>query len=150
MRERALPKGLISELELYGITTLLTSLPAPILWRMKKFTTLKMIIILFALDMIMTIEAAFFSDIVLIAVLHIITIPALIALIYFDLVSQHKTYFKCFICGKAVQAEEEIETVNRTVQGKQTHVIVHSGCISLERKERKRISSRVFRRGIPQ
>lgn len=121
----------------------------PVLWRMRKLTILKMIILLFALDIVLTVEAALYSNIVLIAVLHIITIPALIGLIYFDLVNQHKTQFKCFVCGKLIQAVEVIETVNRTIEGKPTRVIVHTSCIHLENKEKKGISSRVFRKGIP-
>ena len=121
----------------------------PVLWRVRKQTTLKMIILLFVLDIVLTVEAALYSNIVLIAVLHIVTIPALIGLIYFDLVNQHNTQFKCFVCGKLIQAEEEIETVSRTIEGKTTRVIVHTSCINLENKERKGISSRVFRKGIP-
>ena len=108
-----------------------------------------MIVLLFILDSVLTIEAALYSDIVLIAILHVITVPALIGLIYLDLVQQHKSYFKCFICGKEIQADEEIETINRTLEGKPTHVIVHSECIRLERADRKGISSWVFRKGIP-
>jgi hypothetical protein len=123
--------------------------PWPVLWKRKMLTTLRMIILLFILDTVLTIEAALYSDIVLIAVLHVITVPALIGLIYLDLVQQHKSYFKCFVCNKEIQADEEIETMKRTVKGKATHVIVHSDCIHLERKERKGISSWVFKKGIP-
>lgn len=108
-----------------------------------------MIVLLFILDSVLTIEAALYSDILLIAFLHVVTVPALIGLIYLDLVQQHKTYFKCFICGKEIQADEEIETINRTLEGKATHVIVHTECIRLERTDRKGISSWIFRRGIP-
>jgi hypothetical protein len=131
------------------VTTALIMGACPILWRLSKLTILKIIIILFVLDIALTLEAALYSDILLIAVLHIITIPALIGLIYFDLINQHKLQFKCFICEKQIKANEEIETVNRTIQGKPTAVIVHAACIHLETKERKGISSRVFRRGIP-
>ena len=132
----------------YGITTVVMMAPWPLFWKKQRLTTLRMIVLLFILDSVLTIEAAFYSDIVLIAVLHVITIPALIGLIYLDLVQQHKSYFKCFICGKEVQADEEIETVIRTIGGKPTHVIVHTNCIHLERKERKGISSWAFRRGF--
>jgi hypothetical protein len=123
--------------------------PWPFLWKKKMLTTLRMIILLFALDSILTIEAAFYSDIILIAILHVITVPALIALIYLDLVQQHKSYFRCFICGREVQADEEIETINRIVDSKPMHVIVHSDCIHLERRERKGISRWAFKKGIP-
>jgi hypothetical protein len=123
--------------------------PWIILQKKHLLTTLRMILLLFILDSLLTIEAAFYSDIVLIAVLHVITVPALIGLIYLDLVQQHKSYFRCFVCDKLIQANEEIESVNRTVEGKPTRVIVHTGCIDLGRKERKGISSRVFRKGIP-
>ena len=116
---------------------------------MKRLSTLRMIVLLFVLDIVLTVEAAFYSDIVLIAVLHIITVPALIALIYFDLVQQHKSYFKCFICNKRIESGEEIETVNRTVGGKPSRVIVHTVCIKLEGRERKKLSSWIFKKGIP-
>jgi hypothetical protein len=140
---------LIDSLELYSITIVLIMAPWPFLWRKKSLTTLRMIILLFTLDSILTVEAAFYSDIILIAVLHVITVPALIGLIYLDLVQQHRSYFKCFICGKGIQAEEEIETITRMVEGKPSHVIVHTECIRLERTQRKGMSSSVFRKGIP-
>ncbi|MDH2901844.1 MAG: hypothetical protein PXY39_12825 [archaeon] len=133
----------------YGITTVFLMVPWPILWKKQELTTLRMIVLLFILDSVLTIEAALYSDIVLIAILHVVTVPALIGLIYLDLVQQHKSYFKCFICGKQIRADEEIETINRTLEGKPIHVIVHSECIRLERTDRKGISSRVFRKGIP-
>jgi uncharacterized protein YlaI len=123
--------------------------PWPILWKKQELTTLRMIVLLFILDSVLTIEAALYSDIVLIAILHVVTVPALIGLIYLDLVQQHKSYFKCFICGKQIRADEEIETINRTLEGKPIHVIVHSECIRLERTDRKGISSWIFRKGIP-
>ncbi len=76
-----------------------------------------MVILLFVLDIAMTIEAALYSDIVLIALLHVITIPVFFALIYLDLVQQHKTKFRCFICGRNILEEEKAETVRRTVGG---------------------------------
>lgn len=109
-----------------------------------------MIVLLFAIDITLTVEAALYSDIVLIAVLHVITIPALIGLIYLDIVQEHKSYFRCFVCGKLIEVEEEIETISRTIKGKPKNVLVHTKCIQLEGKDRKKISSRVFRHGIPE
>lgn len=133
----------------YTLTTLVFMLPWPILWKKNKLRTLNMVVLLFALDIALTIEAAFYSNIVLIAILHVITIPALIGLIYLDIVREHKSYFRCFVCGKLIAPEEEIENINRTIDGKPRHVLVHSSCIQLESKDRKKISRRVFRQGIP-
>jgi hypothetical protein len=134
----------------YALSVLVFMLPWPILWMYRKLKTLTMIILLFAMDVTLTVEAALYSDIVLIAILHVITIPALIALIYLDLVQEHKSYFRCFICGKLIEDEEEIETISRTIEGKPKNVLVHTKCIQLEGKDKKKISSWVFRHGIPE
>jgi hypothetical protein len=135
---------------LYGVTTLIFAPAWPILWYLGQLTTAKNVMLLFSLDIILTIEAAFYSDIVFIAILHVFMIPAFFALIYFDLVRQHKADFSCFVCGKPVQENDEIETIKRIVQGKTRNVIVHSACIDLDRKERKAFSKRAFRKGIPE
>lgn len=108
-----------------------------------------MVVLLFCLDISLTIEGALYSDVVLIAVLHVITIPAFFALIYIDLTKQQKTDFRCFVCGRLVEESEEIETVKRVVNGEPRNVTVHSTCIDLGSKERKAFSKERFRRGIP-
>lgn len=108
-----------------------------------------MIILLFTLDMVLTIEAAFYSDIVLIAILHVITIPALFVLIYLDLIKQHNSYFRCFVCSEQIEPHEEIATIKRTEHGREIQFLVHSECIRLEAREKKSISEKVFRKGIP-
>ncbi len=123
--------------------------PWPILWKVRQLSTLRMIVLLFMLDTVLTIEAAFYANVLFIAVLHVVTIPALIVLLYLDILQQHRSSFKCFMCGKQIQTAEEIETVVRTLEGKPAHVVVHTSCIHVDRKERKGISSRVFRKGIP-
>jgi len=109
-----------------------------------------MVFLLFILDIALTIEAAFYSDIVLIALLHVVTIPAFFALIYFDLVQQHKTRFRCFICGRAVKESEPFESVNRFVDGERKEASVHSSCIGLDLQQRKTFSKNSFRKGIPE
>ena len=98
-----------------------------------------MVFLLFIVDIALTIEAAFYSDIVLIALLHVVTIPAFFALIYFDLVQQHKTKFRCFICGRTLQESEKFESVNRFVGGERKEASVHSSCIGLGSAAKKDI-----------
>lgn len=142
--------AMLEQYLVYTLSILAFMLPWPILWRYRKLKTLTMIILLFAMDITLTVEAALYSDIVLIAILHVITIPALIGLIYLDLVQEHKSYFRCFICGKLIEAGEEIGTISRTIEGKPKNVLVHTKCIQLEGKDRKKISSWAFRHGIPE
>ncbi|MDA4111066.1 MAG: hypothetical protein OK439_00900 [Thaumarchaeota archaeon] len=135
---------------LYGVTTLSFVAVLILIWYTQLLSTGKMVLLLFTLDISLTIEAAFNSDVVLIALLHVVTIPAFFGLIYFDLVKQHNSDFRCFICGKAVQETEEIETVNRFQQGFRREVRVHSSCINLNQQQRKTFSKRAFRKGIPE
>jgi hypothetical protein len=109
-----------------------------------------MVFFLFTLDIGLTIEAALYSDILLIALLHVVTIPAFFGLIYLDLVQQHKTKFRCFVCGKIVQETEELERVNRFVDGQRKEASVHSACIGLDRQQRKTFSKNSFKKGIPE
>lgn len=141
---------MVSELVLYAITCFLFAFVLPVIWYAKELSIGRMVFFLFVLDITLTIEAAFFSDIVLIAVLHVITIPAFFALIYFDLVQQHKTKFSCFICGKSIQDSEASEVLKRTVEGQQKEINVHASCIQLERHERKSFHRSFFRKGIPE
>ena len=108
---------MVDAITLYAVTASFFAITLPVLWFTRVLTTGKMVFLLFILDIALTIEAAFYSDIVLIALLHVVTIPAFFALVYFDLVQQHKTKFRCFICGRNVQASEQIESVNRFVGG---------------------------------
>ena len=139
----------VSSFFVYVTSIVILLLPWPILLRAKRLGTLSMLILLFVLDIVLTVEAALYSDILLIALLHVITIPALILIIYFDLVKQHRSYFRCFICGKEIKSEDELETMRRAVMGKSNKVLAHSNCIMLDEKQKKKISSSVFRHGIP-
>jgi hypothetical protein len=141
---------MVSELVLYVVTCLLFAVTLPTVWFAKKLTIGRMVFLLFVLDIALTIEAAFYSDVVVIAVLHVITIPAFFALIYFDLVQQHKTKFRCFICGKPIQESEQSEVVRRFVDGQQKEINVHASCIELERHQRKTFSKNSFKKGIPE
>ncbi len=141
---------MIAEYTLLAITSSFFVVAIPLLWYFEKLTIGKTVILLFVLDIAMTIEAAFYSDIILIALLHVITIPSFFALIYLDLVQQHKTKFRCFVCGKNISEEEKAETVKRLVSGQKSEISVHSICIDLERHQRKSFSSKSFRSGIPE
>lgn len=135
---------------LYAITSSFFAISLPVLWYFKKLTTGRMVLLLFILDIALTIEAAVYSDIVLIALLHVVTIPAFFALIYLDLIQQHKTKFRCFICGRTIQESEQADTVKRLLAGQPKEVSVHSSCIGLERDQRKTFSRNSFRKGIPE
>ncbi len=136
-----------SELVVLLVTGLAGGLCVPILWYLRKLTTLRVVFVLFAVDIAMTIEAAFYSDLVLIAVLHVFTIPAFFALIYFDLVKQHRSYSRCFVCGNKV-ANHEAETVTRKIEGQPQEFLVHKSCISVQNDERKAFSSNLFKNGV--
>ncbi len=138
---------MIPALYLYGISTLICLAPLPALYLAQSFSIFRIVIDLFVLDTVLTIEAAYYSDVIAIAILHIITVPAFFAFIYFDLIQHHKNQFSCFLCGTEIGPEDEIETVKRLVLGKPTEVYVHARCLSAG--ERKAISGRVFRKGIP-
>ena len=137
-------------LSLYSFTGLFFATALFVLWYMGILTTSKIVILLFALDISMTIEAAFYADVVLIAVLHVITIPAFFGLIYLDLVKQHNSDFRCFVCEKMIKDSENIQIVKRYVDGKKKDVAVHTDCISLDQRHRKAFSKNTFRRGIPE
>lgn len=135
---------------LYAVTSSIFAISLPIIWYFKNLTTGKMVLLLFILDIALTIEAALYSDIVLIAVLHVITIPAFFALIYLDLVQQHKTKFSCFICGKTIQESDQSDIVRRLAEGEKREISVHSSCIDLERDQKKAFSKDSFKKGIPE
>jgi len=141
---------MIDAYTLYAVTSSLFVVSLPILWYFKKLSTGKIVLLLFVLDISLTIEAALYSDIVLIAVLHVITIPAFFGLIYLDLVQQHKTKFQCFICGKIIQDSEQTDTLKRFVDGNKKEINVHSACIGLQKDERKAFSKNSFKEGIPE
>lgn len=142
---------MIDAYSLYAFTSLLFAVSLPALWYVKKLTTGKMVLLLFILDITLTIEAAFYSDIVLIAVLHVVTIPAFFALIYLDLVQQHKTKFRCFICGKPIQDSDQSDTVRRLAGStEKREITVHSSCIGLENHQRKAFPRNSFKNGIPE
>jgi hypothetical protein len=108
---------------------------------------MRAVLLLFVLDTILTLEAAYVADIVAIAILHIITVPAFIALIYVDLIQHHKSQFRCFLCNEEIREEQNIEPVKRIFLGRPTEVYVHVECI--KPGDRKAISERAFKRGIP-
>ena len=109
-----------------------------------------MILLLFAFDMALTIEAGVVSNIMLIALLHMITIPAFFALIYLDLMDQHRLEFTCFVCGVGLAQGEPAETVRRIINGRRRNALVHQHCVRLDNTERKAFRSRLFRKGIPE
>jgi hypothetical protein len=113
----------------------------------RNLTTLRIVILLFFLDLVMTVEAALYSDVVAIAVLHVITIPAFFALIYFDLVKQHRTYTRCFICGGKLAAQVDTVTVTRKIEGQTTELSVHKKCVSVDDRERKALSQGLSKKG---
>ena len=107
-------------------------------------------IVLFVLDSVLTVEAAFYANIVFIGILHVITIPAFLSLLYLDLTKQNKDSFTCFVCSTKIGADQESETVSRVVRGIITHASAHSSCLEPGRKQKKAFSKLIFRRGIPE
>jgi hypothetical protein len=140
---------LIEEVLLYSLTGSGFAFGWLVVWYFHRLSTSKTVIFLFAADISITIEAAFYSDIVLIAILHVFTIPAFFLLIYVDLIKQHNTEFRCFLCGKLAQPSEELTIVRRFVNGRPTNVSVHKSCIEIDRNNRKAFSKRTFKSGIP-
>ena len=120
----------------------------PLLYFLHAFTITRSLILLFVLDTVMTLEAAEAGDIMAISLLHVFTVPALLLLLYLDVVQHHKNQFKCFLCGEEIQSDQEIKSVQRTLMGKSTDVNVHATCIAPGQKNA--ISERTFRRGIPE
>jgi len=141
---------ILDEYTLLAVTSSFFAVSLSALWYFKKLTTGRMVLLLFILDITLTIEAAFYSDIVLIALLHVVTIPAFFGLIYVDLMQQHKTKFQCFICGRSIEESEHSDTVRRLVAGQPKEISVHSSCIGLESHQRKAFSRNSFRKGIPE
>lgn len=141
---------LIDEVLVYCVSSAALLSLWPLAWKMEKLTILRMVIALFVWDSVLTIEAAYYGNILLIAILHVITIPALLSLLYFDLIKQGKSSYTCFVCSKPILAVEQMETLSRIVEGAETKFAAHTFCLDLGRKERKVISRRNFRRGIPE
>jgi hypothetical protein len=94
-----------------------------------------MIIVVFSFDIGLTIEAALYSDVLLIAVLHIFTIPTLCFLVYYDLVQQSKGISICFVCGKNIEEGQEKAHIEKFVDGTPKRVVVHLACMSEEEKK---------------
>jgi hypothetical protein len=140
---------LIEESLLYSVTAAIFAACWLFFWYFHRISTSKTVVVLFAADISITIEAALYSDIVLIAILHVITIPAFFLLIYVDLIKQHNTEFRCFLCGKLAQPSEELTAIRRFVNGRPTNVTVHKSCIDLDRNNRKAFSKNKFKSGIP-
>ncbi len=134
---------------IYGITIVAFLVPYPLLWLIRALTTVRMMLLLFALDTVLTLEAAYYSSIVFIAVLHIVTIPALFGLVAFDLIQQHRTQFRCLLCGRTIRVDEEFELVKRMIKGRTASFAVHKYCVGPKDWEKKPISKRILRGGIP-
>jgi hypothetical protein len=135
---------------IYSITTLSFVIPWLVLWLIGTLSTGKMIVLLFCFDIVLTIEAGLNSNVLLIYLLHVVTIPVFFGLIYVDIVHENKAKFSCFICGKALDQSAVTEPVKRFVDGRHKTVLVHVACIDLHNKDRKSFSSRKFRKGIPE
>ncbi len=135
---------------IYSITTVSFIIPWLVLWFSGTLSTGRMIILLFIYDMVLTIEAGINSNVLLIALFHVVTIPVFFGLIYFDIVEENKAKFSCFVCGKAIGETEVTETVKRSVNARHKNVLVHASCIDLQNKDRKSFPSRKFRAGIPE
>jgi len=135
---------------IYSITATFFIIPWLLLWFFGTLSTGKMILLLFCFDMVLTIEAGLNSNVLLIYLLHVITIPVFFGLIYISLLEENKEKFSCFICERPVEQTQSIETVMRSVNGRRKRVLVHPECIDLESKDRKSFSLRKFRAGIPE
>lgn len=140
---------MISAPELYSITTASFVIPWLYLWVSGTLSTAKMIVLLFFFDLVLTIEAGINSNVLFIALLHVITIPVFFGLVYADLVEENRTKFSCFVCGKVIAESDAIHILRRSVSGRQKNVLVHAVCIDLQNKDRKGFSRRRFRYGIP-
>lgn len=136
-----------SALEPYFVTTILFVLVVFAIYAMRVFTIMRLVGVLFVLDSALTLEAALYSDVISIAFLHIITIPAFFFLIYLDLIHNHRNSFRCFLCGKEIEVGTETVSIKRTVNRRYANSNVHLECLSIG--ERKAFSERKFRRGIP-
>lgn len=140
---------MVSPTEIYSITTIVFVLPWIYLWISGTLSTAKMTVLLFVYDLVLTIEAGINSNVLLIALLHVITIPVFFGLIYLDLLEENKRNFSCFVCGKPIQSTEIARTAKRFMNGRYRNVLVHAACIDLQHKDRKTFSRRIFRSGIP-
>ena len=137
----------VDQLDLYLVTIFAFLAPWPLFWQTKKLSTGKMIFLLFCLDIALTIEGAFYGQVEMIALLHVFTIPAFFSIIYFDLRKQSNDQYRCFICGKVIEPNEEMSRVTRGAGRK--NASVHESCIDLNNLERKRFSKKTFGKGIP-
>jgi len=138
---------LLQPILLYLLTTIVFLLVIPILFFTHRFSITRSLILLFILDSVLTVEVADNGDIISLAALHFVTVPAFLLLVFLDVVQHHRNQFTCFLCGKDIGFEGEIVSVNRILLGKATSVNVHPFCI--DPGERNALSERKFRRGIP-
>jgi hypothetical protein len=136
----------MDELLVYFLSILPFFFSLPILWRARKLTILRIVILLFVFDSLLTLEAAFYGNVVFIAILHVVTIPAFLSLLYFDLLNLSKKSFTCFICSKRILPGEDVESLSRIVEGVENKFLAHSSCLSKER--RASISKLKFKNGI--
>lgn len=135
---------------IYSITTVSFIIPWLVLWFSGTLSTGRMIILLFIFDMVLTIEVGVNSNVLLIALFHVVTTPVFFGLIYFDIIEENKKRFGCFVCGKAIGETETTEMLKRSVNGRNKGVLVHAACIDLVNKDNKSFSRREFRNGIPE
>jgi hypothetical protein len=134
----------------YVVTSLAFALPWIFFWFEGSISITKMMLLLFCFDMVLTVEAGLYSNILLIALLHVITIPGFFFLIYLDLIEQHRSSFSCFICSKGIEPSEASQTLNRTVNGRRKTVLAHPSCIYLGGENRKAFARSKFKKGIPE
>lgn len=135
---------------IYVLTATCLAIVWLIIWFASSLSIGKMIVLLFVFDMALTIEAGIASNVELIALLHMITMPAFFSLIYLDVVGQHRSKFACFICGTDITHDEPNETVKGVINGRWGNVLVHENCVQLKDSERKAFHHKLFRKGIPE
>ena len=110
----------------------------------------KMILLLFLFDITLTVEAGLKSDVLMIALLHVVTIPCFFGLIYLDLIDQHRSSFSCFVCGKGISQSEQADSLKLMVNVRYRSSLVHKACVSIGQNDRKTFARSRFRNGIPE
>ncbi|MDG7001037.1 MAG: hypothetical protein JRN15_18230 [Nitrososphaerota archaeon] len=140
---------MVDQLAVYLLSSIGIGSFWPMLWYVWGYSTKQTVSVLFVLDIAVTIEAAFYSNILLIAVLHVITIPAFFAVIYIDLLRAQSSEFQCFLCEKPIEQGEETTKIRRSFGRRKKNMTVHKKCIDIGVKDKKSFSESKFRNGIP-
>lgn len=135
---------------IYVLTGACLAIAWLIIWFGSSLSIGKMIVVLFVFDMALTIEAGIASNVEFIALLHVMIMPAFFALIYLDIVGQHRSKFTCFVCGIDITQDEQSRTVKRMINGRWGKALAHESCLKLQNSERKAFRSILFRKGIPE